>query len=334
MPLIHCDPCRNLFAYKIASLAARLRANDQPLAIVYGWNIAREFLDGAHDLDTHFVTAHARSNLPILLALCDVWNDAFLGTPARVVTPFASAYAAYPSFVAALEAQACTRSPAADDPPTRTTDPASVSPCPSLVVDGGTDSALDRSLYQSGQVVNAELIATFDSQVAFNARRGMVTGPSAYLDGAMASQDALLCSLFAHADELALGKATDKDPSDLRSVSTSPAQQDEGDASDGNRPSLLLLTGKVDAFVCGQLVALAEHRAAIKAHLWGIDPFVGRCGASLRVNRTDQLKEMLHAINQGSSVDEDEDGAGSDGRSILSTRTLLRHYANYSRDLR
>jgi glucose-6-phosphate isomerase len=296
-------------------------------------------LDGAHDLDAHFATAHARNNLPVLLALCDVWNDAFLGASARVVTPYAAALSSYPTFVASLEAQACTLPAGAT---------ASASPCPSLVVDGGTSSAVDRALYQSGQFLSSELVATFDGQVAFNAGAASA-GPSGgggagpFHDAAAASHDALVCSLFAHADELALGSradAADGDAaSDVKSAASSPNHPDEApaeDGSDGNRPSLVLLTGKVDAFVCGQLVALAEHRAAVKAHVWGLDPFVARCGASLRLSRTEQLKEALRDIRQGAAdEDEDEGGpGGSDGRLILSTKTLLRHYSNYARDLR
>ena len=58
-------------------------------------------------MDGDFVDSNPRHNLPVLLALTDVWNDAFLGSTGRVVAPFTEAFAAYPAFCAALEAQAC-----------------------------------------------------------------------------------------------------------------------------------------------------------------------------------------------------------------------------------
>jgi glucose-6-phosphate isomerase len=50
--------------------------------------------------------------------------------------------------------------------------------------------------------------------------------------------DAFLCSMFAHADELAVAS---------------------------NRPSSLLLSGGLNANRCGQLIASAEHRSIHKA---------------------------------------------------------------------
>ena len=47
-------------------------------------------------------------------------------------------------------------------------------------------------------------------------------------------------------------------------------------SSGGNRPTTaLVLCGRLDAFACGQFVALAEHKAVIKARLWNIDPLSG-----------------------------------------------------------
>ena len=64
-----------------------------PLSIVFGWPIVSQMIAGAHNMDTHFVTTNPRHNLPILLALIDLWNDAFLGTNGRVITPFCESFA-------------------------------------------------------------------------------------------------------------------------------------------------------------------------------------------------------------------------------------------------
>jgi glucose-6-phosphate isomerase len=49
-----------------------------PLSIVFGWPTVEAFLAGAHDIDLHFVETNPRHNLPVLLALTDIWNDCLL----------------------------------------------------------------------------------------------------------------------------------------------------------------------------------------------------------------------------------------------------------------
>lgn len=294
----------------------------QPLSIVYGWPIAKEFLDGAHDMDTHFVETNPRHNLPVLLALTDVWNDAFLGTSARVVTPWTEAFAAFPAFVGALEAQTCGR-PSGHMTPSKLK-------CSSAIVDGGLDCAFDRSSYQASHVMNSELVMAMDPQIQFNAGRAL--GPSG-IEDVFSAQDTLMCSLFAHADELAFGYNRNTGDAVLPPSSPMAAGATDSDLSEGNRPSVLLMPGKLDSFACGQLVALSEHRAVVKAHLWGLDPFVRETGSSLRMYRTDQLKEDLHELLQR-SVDEEDEGETSDRRMTLSTKTILGHYATIVRDQR
>jgi len=272
------------------------------------------------------VETNPRHNLPVLLALTDIWNDIFLGPSARIVTPFTEAFAGFPAFAASLEAQAC--GVAADR--TRVGGRGSHS---AMVLDGGLDSIYDRALYQSSKVMNSELVMTMDSQIAFNASRSIgVHG----MDDAQATQDARMCSLFAHADELALGYETSTEPTapPITPISVS-VKSSSTDVSEGNRPSVLLMCGKLDAFACGQLVALSEHRAVVKAHMWGIDPFTPELGSSLRMHRTVQLKEELEMLFVSKAEVDDDDGEGDeDGRMNLSTKTLLRHYANLMRDQR
>jgi glucose-6-phosphate isomerase len=282
------------------------------------------FLKGGHDMDIHFVETNPRHNLPVLLALTDVWNDAFLDATARVVTPFSESLTGFPAFVGALEAQTCGRSftDVRNDRPS----------CSSMILGGGLDGSLDRALYQSGKIVNSELVIGIDCQTDFNASR---TIGAHGMDGVHMSQDALMCSFFAHADELAFGSK--RHPSSVEH-SFSPASASShhtkpSELSRGNRPSVLLMCGKLDAFTCGQLVALSEHRAAVKAHLWGIDPFVRDGGSSLRLDRTDELKTELQKLFAADGDVDEEDGA-DDQHLFFSTKTLLSHYATIMRNQR
>lgn len=269
-------------------------------------------------MDVHFVETNPRHNIPVLLALVDVWNDAFLGATSRIVTPCTEALEKFPAFVGAIESQTCGKSPERNATPSKLQ-------CSATVVDAGLDSANDRAFYQSGKVLNMEMVMTMDCQLAFNSSRTL--GVS---EDAPSNQDALMCAMFAHADELAFGYRSPNDPLLQSSVGTVMSLV-ENDISEGNRPSLLLITGKLDAFACGQLVALSEHRAVVKAHLWGLDPFTKEVGSSFHMYRADKLKEELQDLVHHGANDEKDVGDG-DGTSFLSTRTILLHYASSVRD--
>jgi glucose-6-phosphate isomerase len=62
-----------------------------PLALHYGMHVVRDFLAGAHDMDTHFTTASLHENLPVLLGMVGLWNSSFLGHGSRAVLPYAQA---------------------------------------------------------------------------------------------------------------------------------------------------------------------------------------------------------------------------------------------------
>lgn len=160
------------------------------------------------------------------------------------------------------------------------------------------------------------------------------------------AQDALICSLFAHADGLAFGSSTDyimtnngsfqngeTSPRGSNVASTAPYHffaDDDGprETFTGNRSSTLLLCSKLDAFTCGQMVAMAEHRAIIKAWIWEIDPFPRDVGTSLRAKRTEILRHQLARMMVQGHDDEDDDGSSDMN---LSTKTILQHYANLYR---
>ena len=299
-----------------------------PLAIVFGWPIVEQFLNGGHDMDSHFVETNPRHNLPVLLALTDVWNESFLHSTGRIVTPYADAFAAYPAFCAVLESQTCGGN----------ANPSTMAVVGTQVVDGGLNHAYDRSLYQSNKSQPTELVMMLDSQLASNA-----TGLGD-IEEVYSAQDYILCSMFAHADELAFGSATaeaGKGNPPLHPSLTNHGPPSDAVASplekvsEGNRPSVLVLCGQLDAFACGQFVAMAEHRAVVKARLWDIDPFVRESASTLRASRLDVVKETLANMLHSKHLDDDDDDDDDDDNTTnLSTKTILRHYSNLVRDQR
>lgn len=302
-----------------------------PLSVVFGWSVAEELLAGAHDMDSHFVETNPRHNLPVLLALTDVWNHSIMKTSPRVLTPFAEALRGFPSFVGSLESQTCNCSIDEVDRQVLGTKNQSAS---SVIVDGGVAGSFDRALFQSDLNVNSELITVMNSQLAFNTSSSRAASSLNFFRDA---QDSLMCSFFAHADELAFGMAASEgallepsllSPSSPQSVTSTRSLHVTHHSNVGNRPSVLLACDKLDAFACGQLIALSEHRSVVKACIWGTDPFgLQEIGTSLRMERTDELKMELDKLYKEVVTGRDDDG-GEDFSMILSTKTLLGHYAN------
>ena len=156
--------------------------------------------------------------------------------------------------------------------------------------------------------------------------------------------------MFAHADELAFGSLAPTDSGwastatngDAMETNPEDAARMSSSSSRGNRPSSLLLCSKLDAFSCGQLIALAEHRVAIKAHIWGQLVWQRELGSSLRTARTLQLQEglttMVHAMASSSPENEEDEDDDDDDNNlpgvVLSTKTILRHYGRLIKDTR
>lgn len=318
-----------------------------PMSLVYGWSICEQFLAGGHDLDCHFVETNPRHNLPVLLALTDVWNSAFLGqaSQGRLVTPFTQSMKGFPAFVAALEAQTCSGNGNSSSCPSGLS-------CSGLVLDGGSDSIYDGALYQSSKMHYSELVMVMNTQLKANTARTL-GGQGGQMKDIYSLADALICSLFGHADELAFGKKEEgtispyKNLRQFKSRNVSPGQSvdatgnhqgldktmETSNQSDGNRPSALLICGILDAFTLGQLIACSEHRAVVKAWVWGMDPFAKQAGHATRTTRAGHLRQdlekicLLQQLGSGSEEIDEEDKDGNNGGLNLSSKTLLGHYA-------
>jgi glucose-6-phosphate isomerase len=337
-----------------------------PLSIAFGWDVVMEILNGAHDLDTHFVETNPRHNIPVLLALVDLWNDHFLPiscayrpSGGKIITPFMDSFTAYPSFVATLESQVCGRSGNGG----RSRNPYShVSPT-GLVVDGGLNGSLfDRTIYQGRRAPQNELVIAMEPQLpSIGVDRDLLNFNHESVYGnnhQQSNQDRLICSFFAHADVMALGcgGSRGRDGRGGASVQTgggssaffghglgstsfddnvipsTPQSVQDADISNGNSASSLLVCSRCDAFTVGQLIALTEHRALITAKLWDLEHFAfmethGSNVRSKQVNDvTDKLEQLYQRLDLIGHVDEDEEIKGGPMLN-LATRTLLGHYA-------
>jgi glucose-6-phosphate isomerase len=74
-----------------------------PVALALSSKSFEALLAGARAMDRHFLTAPLAKNMPVVLALIDVWNSDFMGCSARAVVPYDEGLALFPAYVRQLE---------------------------------------------------------------------------------------------------------------------------------------------------------------------------------------------------------------------------------------
>ncbi len=230
-----------------------------PLAIAIGAQGFRDFLAGAHDMDTHFRTAPLAQNLPVRLGLLDVWYRNFHGFTSRSVAPYHAALKRYPAYLQQLEMESNGKRVDAAG--------AALPFATSPVVWGepGTNGqhAYFQMLHQGTDVVPVEFVAVKKAKHA--------------LDG---HHTLLLANAVAQAQALMLG------------------QSDEGGHKHftGNRPSTFLLLDDLSPTSLGALIALQEHRVFVSGSVWGINSF-DQWGVELGKVLAKDVQARLHSGN-------------------------------------
>ena len=226
-----------------------------PIALAIGADHFRELLAGAHEMDRHFAAAPLEKNLPVLLALIDVWYRNFHGFTSRSVAPYHQGLKRLPAYLQQLEMESNGKCVDLDGEPL----PFATSP----VVWGepGTNGqhAYFQMLHQGTDVIPVEFI--------------LVKRPTHALDDL---QTKLLANGLAQAQALMLGKTTaqalgEKAPTASKELDAPTVARHRTFA--GNRPSTTLLLEELTPTSLGALIALYEHRVFASGALWGINSF-------------------------------------------------------------
>jgi len=210
-----------------------------PLALHVGMEHFDALLDGARAADEHFKTADLDQNIPVILALLDVWYANFHDASSRVVLPYLSGFARFPAYLQQLEMESLGKRV--------TTHGEGVDYDTALVTWGesGTNGqhAFHQLLHQGTRLIPAEFIIACRAGHAYPGHHEM-----------------LLANALAQADALMTGSGTNKANEPHR---TCP----------GNRPSTMLVLPEANAFHLGMLIALYEHKVYAASVIWDINAF-------------------------------------------------------------
>ncbi|WP_395651841.1 glucose-6-phosphate isomerase [Brevundimonas sp.] len=221
--------------------------------IALGPEVFEGLLEGAAEMDNHFVAAPLDRNAPVLLALAQVWNVDGLNRPARTVAPYAHALRRLPAFLQQLEMESNGKRVHRDGSAvTRQT-------CPVVFGEPGTNGqhAFFQQIHQGPQVVPAEFVIVAKTHED-------------------APESPLWSNALAQGQALMLGKTTEQARTELLASGADAVEADRlasHKTFPGNRPSTAIVMDRLTPRTLGALLALYEHKTFVEGVIWDINSF-------------------------------------------------------------
>jgi glucose-6-phosphate isomerase len=239
-----------------------------PIAIRIGMDNFRDFLSGASAVDQHFCEQALENNLPVILALIDIWYINFFHAETIAIFPYGHSLNMLPAYIGQLIMESNGKQ--IDN------EGKQIKYHTSPVIWGGTGNnaqhAYFQCLHQGTLLVPVDFIVSLKSN-SENKRH----------------HQELLANCLAQSAALMNGHIK----ADQASYKNIP----------GNRPSTTILLDELSPATLGSLLCLYEHRCFVQAHIWNINPF-DQWGVELGKNITKQISEELRHGRENKSTDD------------------------------
>ncbi len=228
-----------------------------PIAIRIGMDNFHELLNGAYAMDQHFLNQPLASNLPVILALIDVWNINFFDSETLAIFPYDHSLSMLPAYIGQLFMESNGKQNDIED----NTIEYNTSP----VIWGGigtnSQHAYFQLLHQGTRLAPIDFIISVnrDSENKKHRRE-------------------LLANCFAQSEALMNGNAGQSHPAHKNIP--------------GNHPSTTILLDELSPVALGSLLCMYEHRCFVQGHLWNINSF-DQWGVELGKSLSKQISAEL-----------------------------------------
>jgi glucose-6-phosphate isomerase len=265
-----------------------------PVAIAVGFDNFSAFLNGAYQMDQHFLKTRLEKNLPVIMGLLGVWYRNAWDFSTHAVLPYDQRLSRFAAYLQQQDMESNGKSVTLAGKP------------------------LD---YPSGPIIWGE--PGTNGQHAFYQliHQGTSVIPVDFLIAAQPQEDLpphhakLVANVLAQSEALMLGKTKDEVVAELTAQGLDKDRikfLTPHKVFPGNRPSNTLIYPKLTPEVLGALVALYEHKVFVQGTIWGVNSY-DQWGVELG-------KQLAKAL-----LPKVEGTAGSKGHDS-STRGLLAAY--------
>jgi len=224
-----------------------------PLALFFGYDVAKEFLRGGHDIDVHFrQTKELTKNIPLMLGVLHFYQITIGGDETRVIVPYSEPLNKFVSHIQQLEMESNGKRVDREGKPLKYQATVAHYGVP------GTNS--QHSFFQllhQGRATGVEFI-------------GYCKAPNPiFLEGdPVSNHDELMSNFFAQQDALAYGRPLEE----IKQAGV-PERLFNHMYMTGDRASSMLLFDELNAFSLGQLLSIYEHRTTVSGFLWDINSY-------------------------------------------------------------
>ena len=224
-----------------------------PIAVVIGMDNFEALLQGGHDVDEHFRSAHFEHNIPVIMGLLGVWNHNFLGAETHAILPYDQylhRFAAYfqQGDMESNGKQVTRGGERIDD----------YSTGPVIWGEPGTNGqhAFYQLIHQGTRLIPCDFLAPVHSHNPLGQHH-----------------DILLANYFAQPEALMKGKSEAEARAELERAGKSGEELERllpHKVFPGNRPTSSFLFDRLTPRTLGRLIALYEHKIFVQGIVWDI----------------------------------------------------------------
>ena len=257
------------------------------IAIAVGMDNFEKLLDGAHEMDMHFKYTDIAKNIPVILALIEIWYNNFFNFRSTAIIPYDQYLQYLPAYLQQLVMESNGKFISNDNEYVKY----NTSP----VVFGGAGTDVQHSffqlMHQGTGIVPCDIIV-----------------PAISHNEVGEHHEILLANALAQGEALMKGKTIKEAYDEMRR-----AGKPKEDAKRlkkyksfaGNRPTNTIIFKKIDPYTLGMLVAMYEHKTFVEGVIWNIDSFdqMGvELGKQMALSILPELQSNASGIRHDSST--------------------------------
>nr|WP_242698810.1 glucose-6-phosphate isomerase [Alteromonas sp. 5E99-2] len=226
-----------------------------PIALALGFEHFDALLEGAFEMDTHFLNAPADQNLPMILAGLGIWYRHFFDAQSQVLLPYYHYLRGLPAYVQQLDMESNGKQ--VDITGQRVDYPTG----PIIWGSEGTNGqhSFHQLIHQGAGCMPIDFIFPLTAQNTNHQHHAM-----------------LASNCFGQAQALMQGKSFEECYKDLENKGLSASEQKElaqHKTMPGNKPSTTITFNALTPKILGALIAMYEHKVFVQGVVWGLNSF-------------------------------------------------------------